>query len=116
MHTDESCSQLTRTEGKVIAAFNAIFIALIPLSKVDLAIKWDQYRPISYCNRVYKLITKIIASHIKPLLSSAISPDQFAFLIGRQIHDDIEMLKSVELTAKIKCLLPAIPKVYLTKA
>ena len=49
-----------RRERKVIATFNATFIALIP--KVDFPINWGQYRPISLCICVYNLNAGIISS------------------------------------------------------
>jgi hypothetical protein len=47
------------------------------------------HRPISLCNSVFKIISKVIANHIKPFLSRALSLEQFGFLEGHQIHDAI---------------------------
>jgi hypothetical protein len=55
-----------RTSQSVLRAFNATFLALIPKEKE--ANTTDKYRPISLCNVVYKIISKIIAKRLKPIL------------------------------------------------
>ena len=40
------------------------------------------YRPISFCNTIYKLITKLIVFKIRPFLDQVISPLQLAFVLG----------------------------------
>jgi hypothetical protein len=56
---------------------------------VDNPQSFDDFRPISLCNCIYKIISKIIARRLKPILSEAISKEQFGFLEGRQIHEAI---------------------------
>eukprot|EP00253_Pinus_taeda_P031755 PITA_31755 len=51
-----------RINGKMYEAFNTTFIALIP--KSDNPISFDDFRPISLCNCIYKIIAKIIANRI----------------------------------------------------
>ena len=48
-----------RKKGTILAAFNTIFLTLIP--KVDHFTRMEQLRPIFLCNFIYKLITHIIA-------------------------------------------------------
>jgi hypothetical protein len=52
-----------RMLGKVSGAMNATFIALIP--KSDKPDSFGGFRPISLCNLVYKIISKIIATRLK---------------------------------------------------
>ncbi|KAI9200109.1 hypothetical protein LWI28_002908 [Acer negundo] len=48
-----------------------------------------EFRPISCCNNLYKIIAKIIANRIKPCLPDINSPSQSAFVAGRSIGDNI---------------------------
>lgn len=66
---------------------NGTFIALIPKKMgVD---SMDLFRPISLCNSLYKIISKVLTSRIIKLLPSIISPQQSGFVPGRQILDSI---------------------------
>jgi hypothetical protein len=66
-------------------SYNSTFLVLIP--KVDFPDTFDDFRPISLCNCLYKIISKVIVVRIKPLLSNVISSEQFGFLKGRLIHE-----------------------------
>jgi hypothetical protein len=79
--------EYSRTTGQVLASFNSTFITLIP--KSDNPQSFDQFHPISLCNNIYKIITKIIANRLKEILADNISGEQFGFLRGRQIHQAI---------------------------
>lgn len=57
------------TTGRMSEAFNSTFIALIP--KVDKPQYFDDFRPISLCNCVYKMTSKIITSLRERLGSSS---------------------------------------------
>lgn len=47
-------------------------ITLIP--KVDCPKSLKEFLPISLCNTIYKVITKVLVNWIRPLLDSIISP------------------------------------------
>lgn len=73
-------------EGKSPESINRTFIALIPKCKNPNSPK--QFRPISLCNVVMKLVTKVIANRLKPLLPEIVDEEQSAFVQGRLITDN----------------------------
>jgi hypothetical protein len=56
---------------------NHTFLALIP--KTSDSHSAHQFRPISLCNIAYKIISKIQANRLKPLLYKIISPQSICF-------------------------------------
>lgn len=73
--------------GKLKTAFNHTFIALI--LKAPSAARVDQFRPIALCNVILKIITKILAGRLRPLLDRLIHSSQAAFIPNRAIGDNI---------------------------
>ncbi|XP_059450878.1 uncharacterized protein LOC132181647 [Corylus avellana] len=65
---------------------NHTHIALIPKQQGSHSV--HHFRPISLCNIVYKIITKILATRLKTLLPKIISPLQSAFVPSRNIQDN----------------------------
>ena len=81
-------SRLTR---KVNKDLNATFVTLTP--KCDKTSSFNNFRPISLRNVVYKVITKVIENKIKFHLSKFMSKEQFGFLDNIQIMDVIGVAK-----------------------
>ena len=73
-------------ERTIPLTLNQTHIALIPKIKGPESI--GSFRPISLCNTIYKVITKIIVARIRPLLDKLVSPFQSAFVPGRKGVDN----------------------------
>ncbi|KAK4384291.1 hypothetical protein Sango_3076000 [Sesamum angolense] len=64
-----------------------------------------EFRPISCCNVIYKVITKILVSRIRESLDLLISPSQNAFVPGRLISDNILLAQEL-FSGYNQCRLP----------
>jgi hypothetical protein len=73
--------------GKMPKYLNRILISLIPkcLGPETLS----QFRPISLCNTVYKIVTKIIVCRLRPIMGNLVSPFQAAFVSDRRGLDNV---------------------------
>jgi hypothetical protein len=74
-------------DGSLLKKINHTHICLIP--KVQNPESMKDYRPISLCNVVYKIIAKVLANRLKKILPYIISESQSAFVPGRLISDNI---------------------------
>lgn len=89
----------------MLRAMNATFITLIP--KKENTNRLEQFRLITLCNVVYKIVTKLIVERLKRCLKNLISNEQGDFVMGRQILHEIvvatETINSM-VTSKEKAL------------
>ncbi|XP_026454802.1 uncharacterized protein LOC113356019 [Papaver somniferum] len=77
----------------MLKQINHNFTALIPKHNCPKGVV--DFKHISLCNVKYKIILKLLASRLKTILHKIISPDQSAFLAGRQIQDNIVIAHKV---------------------
>ena len=64
----------------ILPSLNTTFVALVP--KEEQPSRPEKFRPIALCNVIYKVITKVIANRLKPLLPLLISPEQTGYVEG----------------------------------
>ena len=83
--TDEVLNAINKR--KIPTGWNSTNVVLIP--KVNSPEVITQYRPISLCNVVYKIISKMFANRLKRILPEIISPTQSAFVLSRLITDNV---------------------------
>ncbi|CAL1395263.1 unnamed protein product [Linum trigynum] len=83
-----------------IQAVNETILVLIP--KIHRPTLIEQFRPISFCNVSYKMITKCLAERLKPLMPRLVHETQTSFVPGRHITDNICILQEVVRSMRAK--------------
>ena len=85
-------------ENTSLAEINKTNIVLIPKLKEPKLI--TQYTPISLCNVIYKIVSKVLVNRFKTILPSCISESQSVFAPGHVINDNVlvtyEMLHTLK--------------------
>ncbi|KAL2231099.1 UNVERIFIED_CONTAM: hypothetical protein Sindi_1704300 [Sesamum indicum] len=79
--------------GRLLKQINTTLLALIP--KVHSPMTVNEFRPISCCNVLYKIIAKLIVQRLSVILDKLISPCQAAFVPGRSIGDNIMLAQEL---------------------
>lgn len=64
--------------GRLPREVNSTIVSLIP--KVPMAESLNHLRPISCCNFIYKVVSKIVVTRMKGFIGDIISPIQSAFV------------------------------------
>ena len=103
-----------RLNGRVTGAWNSTFLTLIP--KCEKPLTFDDFRPISLCNLVYKIISKIAAIRLKTILNRSLSANQFGFLKDRQITEPVGITQELLHSIKTKNSDSLVLKLDLVKA
>ncbi|KAM1790113.1 hypothetical protein ACFX14_034102 [Malus domestica] len=75
------------SSGKLLKEFNTTIITLVP--KVPNPSPMSDFRPISCCNTMYKIISMVLANRLKSILPHIISKSQTTFVHVRRIGDNI---------------------------
>lgn len=75
------------SKGFLPKGLNSTILALIPKKENAQGIR--DYRPISCCNVLYKVISKIIANRLKGTLPQCISYNQYAFVKDRLLVENL---------------------------
>lgn len=76
--------------GKGVSRSNLI---LVP--KIEDLTRVGDFRPISVCNVLYKIVSKLLERRLKPFISGLISPSQSAFVPGREIAENVLLLREI---------------------
>ena len=81
------CVLQALNSGTIPPHANETYICLVPKTKNPQKI--SEYRPISLCNVIYKIMSKVLANQLKKILPVVISEAQSAFVPGRLISDNV---------------------------
>ena len=81
-------------------SMNHTNLCLIP--KPEHPRHMSDYKPIALCNVSYKIISKILVGRLKKHLSSIISEEQAAFILGRVIIDNVIISHEITHALKVK--------------
>jgi hypothetical protein len=54
------------------------------------------YRPIALLNSDYKIYSRLLLNRVKDSLAGTLSPSQFGFVPGRQVHDAIDVWTAIQ--------------------
>eukprot|EP00253_Pinus_taeda_P028283 PITA_28283 len=101
IHFYQSCWEVIKSDllkmikgfmikAKIGGGIKSTFLALIP--KETNPETFARFTPISLCNASYKIIAKLLANRLKPLLKKLISSNQGEFVEGRYIMDNVIQL------------------------
>ena len=98
---------LQQGDARKLWLLNSAYLTLIP--KKEEALMPTDFRPISLVHSFAKLVTKILANRLAPLLKDLVPTNQSAFVKGRCIHDNFMLVQqTIKLLHKKK-----VPSIFL---
>lgn len=98
---------LQQGDARKLWLLNSAYLTLIP--KKTEALSPTDYRPISLVHSFAKLITKVMANRLAPILNDLVATSQSAFVRGRCIHDNYMLVQqSIKLLHKKR-----VPSIFL---
>lgn len=68
---------------------------IVLILKVDQPTRLTQFRPISLCNTIYKLITKVFVNKLRPLLMPSLRGRFFIICIDLKANQGVWLLKLI---------------------
>lgn len=77
--------------GRLPLSTNDALVVLIP--KIEKPERITQFRPISLCNVLFKIITKAMVLRLKTIIGKLIGPSQASFIPGRLSQDNIVLVQ-----------------------
>ncbi|XP_075091778.1 uncharacterized protein LOC142171947 [Nicotiana tabacum] len=105
MRLKQATTQLNDSSG--VWQINATNIALIP--KAEVPENAAQYRPISRCNVLYKCISKMICTRLKPTINHIVADNQLTFVQGRSMMYNVlicrDLLRHYNRKTTPRCLM-----------
>lgn len=75
--------------GESMVEWNNTIVTLIP--KVANPVMIKEFRPISLCNIVYKIVAKALTNRLRPVLQNRVDDFQSGFISNRLISDNVIM-------------------------
>nr|XP_048317975.1 uncharacterized protein LOC125418473 [Ziziphus jujuba var. spinosa] len=79
-------------------SINRTFLVLIP--KANQISSFNQIRPISLCNTIYKILSKILANRLRPLMNKLIFSHQSTIILGRWIGEKTILVNEITHTMR----------------
>lgn len=81
------------TSGVIPRGLNHTLLTLVP--KIQNPKYMQLFRPISLCCTLYKVVSKIIVSRLRPFLKHWISPNQVSFVPDMHISDNVMITQEI---------------------